>query len=370
MIVFICSLVLFIIAVPVSVFYAIGYRFDFSDQITNITSVGGMYLRSDTQHTEMFVDNEPVEDMRIFQKAAYIQNLEAGIHRVHVQGKGVQTWVKQLPVYAHYVTEVASFNLPETPQVRIITPWIAPATGDSVTYDTDEIAHFAFASTSNQLVVASSTVATSTLDANPEYEYVESLFASSTAERMALQQQRELENKNRFTFGTAPATTTPVLVGTTTKIWRDFTLFEKGEDVYVKWNGSSNDVPYYYCVEYSGEKKTSLEYGRHVYEALLEQLSGTTDLLKAKGQRLCRSEIRIDRKEEAVSHFDFFPNTGDLILMGLDDGIYAVEADDRAWQNTELLYPGSDVEFIQDGGRIYVKDGDYYLEVFTEIASQ
>jgi hypothetical protein len=56
--------------------------------------------------------------------------------------------------------------------------------------------------------------------------------------------------------------------------------------------------------------------------------------------------------------------------MHLSDGLYAVEVDDRAWQNTQLLYPGTDIHVVQDGGRIYVQDGEYYLEVFTEIASQ
>jgi hypothetical protein len=133
--VFLLSLTLFVLAVPFSVFYAIGYRFDFTNELTSITSVGGMYVRNDTVNTEMFVNDEPVRDMRVFQRAAYIQNLVAGMHRLHVQGSDVQTWVKVLPVYAHYVTEVSSFNMPKVPQIRLITRWNNPADGRAVVFE-------------------------------------------------------------------------------------------------------------------------------------------------------------------------------------------------------------------------------------------
>jgi hypothetical protein len=71
-----------------------------------------------------------------------------------------------------------------------------------------------------------------------------------------------------------------------------------------------------------------------------------------------------------VQWFDFYADSSDIILMHLQDGLYAVEVDDRAWQNTQLIYPGEDLEIVHDGGKIYVKDGEYYLEVFTEIAPQ
>ena len=121
---------------------------------------------------------------------------------------------------------------------------------------------------------------------------------------------------------------------------------------------------------YQGEKKTSSEYGKHVTEALLKQFKGSSNLSALQGERVCRSDIRIDRLGKEVLWFDFFPDSGDLVLLHLEDGLYVVEVDDRAWQNTQLLYPGEDIHVVQDGGRIYVKDGEYYVEVFTEIASQ
>jgi hypothetical protein len=367
-IVFLLSLTLFILAVPFSVFYAIGYRFDFTDELNNIKSVGGMYVRNETEGTEMFINDEPVEDMRVFQKAAYIQNLEAGMHRLHVQGNGVQTWVKNLPVYAHFVTEVTSFNLPKTPQIRIIAEWSDPQDGRGVLFDTATSTFFTFASTTVPLHF-SETMSTSSLVANPEFVYVSTLIASSTEERALLDGEEDKEEP--FGFGKiSTSTKTRFVNATTTKTWRDFTLFEKGEDVYISFLGSQEDIPYYYCVLYGGQKKTTSEYGAHVYKSLYEQLASTTNMAHAVGERLCRHSIRIDRLGQEVQWFDFYADSSDIILMHLQDGLYAVEVDDRAWQNTQLIYPGEDLEIVHDGGKIYVKDGEYYLEVFTEIAPQ
>jgi hypothetical protein len=369
--VFLFSILLFIVAVPFSVFYAIGYRFDFNDELNSIKSVGGMYVRNDTEDTEMFINDEPVRDMRVFQRAAYIQNLEAGIHRLHIQGENVQTWVKELPVYAHYVTEVSSFNMPRVPQIRIITQFTSPQDGSGVVFDAATSTDFNFASTTNSLRFSSSTT-TSTLTVNPEYAYVRSLIASSTELSAFLQTQKQRQ-KGQFVFGNDPGSslaTSTLLSATTTKTWRDYTLYEKQGEVFMAWNGHLDDTPYYYCVLYDGERKTRADYGNHVYEALLTAFDSKDSLDLKIGQRLCRDEIRIDRKGQNVQWFGFFPDIGDVVLMQLEDGLYAVEVDDRAWQNTQLLYPGNDIAVVQEGNRIYVEDGGYYLEVFTEFTDQ
>jgi hypothetical protein len=55
--------------------------------------------------------------------------------------------------------------------------------------------------------------------------------------------------------------------------------------------------------------------------------------------------------------------------MLLQDGLYVVEVDDRAWQNTQAVYPGTKLDAIVDGGRIYVKDRGHLIEVLTVLPS-
>lgn len=360
---FMLTLLIFIIAVPTFVFYAIGYRFDFSNELRNIHAVGGMYISAEVDDIAIYVDDKPVENMRIFQNAAYVQNLDAGLHQVHVQGNNLQTWVKVLPVYAHFVTEGGSFNMPERPQIRLITKYVT-AGGASVVSPAATTT-FAFASTTNTFLVTER-IATSTREVNPEYEYVSTLIASSTSQRTLLQ-QIEMNIRQPFKFNDLelPATTS----ATTTQEFRNTRLFLTAGEVQAEWIGDRNRQPYYYCVTYRGAQSTGLGYGSHVMADLRTEYGDTIDFTDPDliGSRLCRDTIRIDRKHQSVQYFNFLPNSESHVLMQLQDGVYVVEIDDRAWQNVQLLYPGDYLEVVVTGGQIFIKDGEHYLEVYTEL---
>lgn len=362
--IFVLTIILFVTVVPALVFYAIGYRIDLSGETGNIRTVGGMYISADAKDVAIYIDDEPVEDMRIFQNAAYIQNLDAGLHQVHVQGEGIQTWVKTLPVQAHFVTEAASFNLPTTTQIRLVTEFLT-TDGKSVV-SIGATSTFKKSSTTNDFY-ATSTAATSSYVVNPEFVYLSTLFASSTEEREKRERQAELEAE-KFTFSRATNTaTSSSQLATTTKIANDVELRKEGDDVVAVWTGRDNNIPYYFCLTYTGPMATALAYGSHVYDDLVDEFASTTDLLSKEliGQQMCRSSIKIDRKQQFVRYFDFVPGNQDLVLLQLQDGVYVVEIDDRAWQNVQLLYQGGNLEVIVDSGSIFIKDGDMIMEVYT-----
>ncbi len=368
--VFALSVTLFAVLVPLLVFYAVGYRFDFSDGgVRNIMSVGGMYINTDADNVSIYIDDEPVENLRIFQRAAYIQNLEAGVHQVHVQGEGVQTWVKKLPVFAHYVTEASAFNMPSTPQIRLITKYQTLA--GEIVVDGTSTPPLVIASTSQRIVVATSTLATSSLAINPEYTYIAGRFASTTEERTLLMQIEDFAAEP-FAFSDERTLVQPATTSATTTVQSgDMLLSKRGEDVYASWVGDERNIPYYFCIN-PNASSSELFYGAHVTAQLFAAASTSLlDMPQApvfeSSNRLCRTEIRIDRKWQEVAWFTFVPGSRDLVLMHLEDGVHVVEIDDRAWQNTQLLYPGRDLNVMVDGGRIMVQDGDAYFEVFTEL---
>ena len=47
--------------------------------------------------------------------------------------------------------------------------------------------------------------------------------------------------------------------------------------------------------------------------------------------------------------------------------MYVTEIDDRAWQNTQRLYPGANLDVVVENNLIYVRDGERYYELITEI---
>jgi len=353
----------FVLALPTLIFYTSGNRINFATEHTQIVSVGGIYLSSDIDQPEVYVDNEPVDNRRLFRQAIYIEDVPAGVHAIHTQAEGVTTWVKEIPVMAHFVTEVTSFNVPVVPEIRLITPYVT-ATGTAVV---NASSSFATVATTND-VYATTTTATTTFAVNPEFTFVETLFASSSEDRALMVEMASFD----FTIATtATSSDFTKEVPTTTVMFRDVVLRDINGEVQAQWQGGVDDQPYYYCVEYTSASSTRAMYGDHVYDQVYAQFSSTTDLTASStdATRLCRSSVRIDRLDQEVLWFDFVPNSRDLVLMHLNDGLYMVEIDDRAWQNTQLLYDGDDLHVLRNGNQILVRDGNTYLEVFTELQS-
>jgi len=359
-------LLAFLICLPAFIFYATGYRYDFSSAKPTFTATGGFYIIADTPESIIYLDNKPVENIRSFRSASYIQGIEPGQHRVHVQAPGVHTWVKELPVGAHLVTEVEAFNLPLIPQVRLIPEYLT-ATGTPVvlTKDASTPVLLLISTTTSPIYFATSSVATSTYRANQEYTLLRDLLkeqASSTAFRKATLAR----TSQSFGFSTTTiATGTQPEVATTTVSRDTVTLFERDGDVFAAAVETNfRQVPYYFCVPQVTVSEL-FESAVTTLGAAAEQaaLSTTTEVEVPE----CRPEILINRQGKTVKSFDFFPLNQNLVLMHLDDGVYVVEIDDRAWQNIQPLYLGSDLELILYRSGIFIKQGNLIFEVLPEI---
>lgn len=365
---FLSLVLLFVCAVPAFVFYATGYRYDFFSPDASITATGGLYISVGQEEGEVFLNGESVQDSRLFREALYVQNVTPGIHRVHVQAAGYHTWVKELPVYPHIVTEAASFHVPERPQVRPITPYMT-ATGTPIyTGLASSTVVVPFASTTIAYIATSSR-ATTTLVVNAEYSYVLGLFATTTATATTPLITRVVdEARDMFeTSGTTTASSTEELATTTVTV-NNMTLFERAGDVFVRYTGPERTIPYYFCIPADIQASSSARYqaqllaARHAYATEQGVMQSIAD---PDSERLCRREIKIDRQGQAVRSFQFFPGTTDVVLLHRDDGIFVTEVDDRAWQNTQALYPASAEALKVEGSRLYVQDGEYVFELLT-----
>ena len=370
--IFAVLLLAFLLSLPVFIFYATGYRYDFFGESPSITATGGLYISSEAEDAAIYVDETEVDNARVFRKAAYIQGLEPGLHRVHVQGEGLHTWVKKLRVYPQIVTEAEAFNLPVIPQVRLVTKYTTQDNSPVMVVKNSSVVPYTKASTT--LTIATTTrVNSSTHKLNPELVLMSELFAdkaSTTLRRKALDEQIESE-KIQFGFATTTLSKAEIEKGklaTTTIIQDDLMLYKYKEDVFVQTLGTDNQIPHYFCSKPIVATSTNVT-GQNVEiteeEVLRNILSASSEMsLDSAG---CRKKIRIDRKWQNVHDFTFFPDNTNLVLMHLDDGVYVVEVDDRSWQNVQLLYPGNDLMMLTHSGGVYIKDGDLVVEVLTEI---
>lgn len=361
---FFLLLVVFLIALPAMIFYMTGYRLDLASEDKTIVTTGGIYITVDNPDMDVYLDGEQVERLRFFRNAYYIQNVTAGLHTVVVQRPDLTTWVKVLPVDPYIVIEAAALNMPVVPHIRPITEYVT-ATGTPV--------YFGVATSTDLFGEATTTVPVLMIPEkralgyvqNKEYVFVKSLFGttSTTSRSVFSPIAKEIE---RFRF----STTTPTGAASTTEqvIERgNIRLVEKENDLYAVWVGDSKNIPYYFCVIEGTASSTAMRYGQHVANAIEKLSSSTTTPLMVVGDRLCRPEIKLDRLRQDVYFYDFFPNSSDLVLLQLEDGLYVTEIDDRSWQNVQLLYPGGNFQTVVENGIIYVRDGNHYFEVITEI---
>lgn len=355
--------VVFLVSLPLLYLYAIGYRFDF-DRPTNLISTGGIYVAVEQTGAEIFIDNELVRETRTFRKAFYAQNLDVGTHRISVQKEGYHTWVKELPVSKRLVTEAAAFNFKLAPEVRVISMW-KTATGTTVVRE-----DLKNASSTNPLT-ATTTLNTKRFVLDTEYEALLKNFvtmATSTPKEGVREQIKDL-------LLTQATTTQAVENATTTITSGGVKLYQRDADVYATWIGPFEQMPYYYCAadfpRYSDGSATTTESLPEVdeVEEVVDEVipEGVMHPIQTVSKDdVCDPTIRIDRKWQEVQDFQFFPGSTDLVIMVLKEGVYAVEVDDRSWQNTQSLFMGTDLRLYIENGNIYVYDGTLIYQIIVK----
>lgn len=359
----------FALSLPFLYLYATGYRFDL-EKPTNFVSTGGIYVAVEQSGADIYIDDELVRETRTFRKAFYAQSLDAGTHRVHVQKDGYHTWVKELPVSKHLVTEAEAFNLPLVPQVRVISKFVS-ATGTMVVR-----APLTQASSTNELLATTSptTKGAFALRENEEFKTLIAHFgttSTSTKEDSTAQHLKDLIQKTASSSENAETATSTIVSG-------GVKLYEQGSDVFATWVGSFEDMPYYYCAPDFAPYATGSATTTNVLPAVegtesLENLPLDETMIMHPIQTLskntvCDPTIRIDRKWQDVHSFYFYPGSTDFVMLVLEDGVYVVEVDDRAWQNVQPLFLGTNLRVYVENRNVYVYDGEiiYQISVTTE----
>lgn len=351
---FFMLLVLFIVVLPILFLYATGYRFNFLSEEAVFMSTGGMYIAAERTGVEIYIDNELVRETRTFRRAFYAQGLLPGVHRVHVQKPEHHTWVKELPVYPHLVTEAEAFTMPLVPQVRIISPW-KNARGETVLTASSTLQ----ASTTNNVVVVPRIGSSFVRDT--EYSRLLELFsATSTEEEGGI---ARVADELEALFVDA-ATSSRETLGTTTKETDGVRLFEENGDVFAAWVDSRERMPYYYCAEeFDSLPNVAGEAPQEERIDTETELIGPVQYIPE--DVVCDPVIMIDRKGEEVRSFDFYPGSIDLVVLARESGVYVTEVDNRAWQNVQPLLEGENLDVRTQNANIYVYDGELIYEVLT-----
>jgi hypothetical protein len=208
--------------------------------------------------------------------------------------------------------------------------------------------------------------APATLLENSEFVYVEELFATSTASSTSIINRLE-EEIEKFRFSSTTNASSSTLIEPVYVEQNNMRIIERDDDIFARWIGAGPSTPHYFCTPDQATSTIAFRLGAHVVLQMEEQRLSTTTPLHLEGGRICRSEVRIDRKWQKIKYYEFFPRSSDLVVLQLEDGLYVTEIDDRAWQNTQMIYPGDNFETVVTDNNIYIKEDGRYFELMTKI---
>lgn len=375
--IFILALLVFLGVLPFLYMYATGYRFNFSEP-TKPVSTGGIYIAVEEEGANIYIDDTYMGDLRTFRNAFYAQGLDAGTHRIFVQKDGYHTWVKELPVTRHLVTEAEAFNFPLVPHVRVIAPTMTQS-GVMV------VPAIPVQATSSNALMATSTKKSKLFMKNPEYTELVKLFATTSTSTQSVGRAQQIKD---FILGENSTSTETGrnVVATTTKQHNGVMLFEKADGVFARWTGTFDNMPYYYCApdfeRYSTTSPATTTITNNDPVLFVKKDSNeeknsvaTNTLVMHPVQTLteedaCDPTIQIGANHRSIRTFDFFPGDNNLVVVLLDDGVYVTEIDDRGWQNMQPLFMGNNLSVSVTNGVIYVYDGTLIYQILFDNSAQ
>lgn len=118
-IIFSILLIFFLIVAPLTVFYSLGWRFDWETK--KIVQTGIFYLKAWPKSSEIYLDGELKDKTDIFFGSTLVDNLSPGEYEIEIRKEGYYNWKKTLTIKKREVTEAKNIILiPKDPIFNLL----------------------------------------------------------------------------------------------------------------------------------------------------------------------------------------------------------------------------------------------------------
>lgn len=102
-------IIFFLILVPLTIFYANGYRINFSTG--EIVKLGGLYLKIEPPSARVYLDNVLIKKTNLFFNSVFLNNLLPKKWFIRIEKENYHTWEKNLKIEESLVTEAKNIIL-------------------------------------------------------------------------------------------------------------------------------------------------------------------------------------------------------------------------------------------------------------------
>jgi len=119
-ILFITLFILFLIIAPVTVFYSLGWRFDWETK--KVVQTGVFYFKVWPKNAQVYINGEFKKKTDIFFSSAHIDNLLPGQYQIEIKKDGYYDWKKTLEIKKREVAEGKNIVLiPKNPDFNLLS---------------------------------------------------------------------------------------------------------------------------------------------------------------------------------------------------------------------------------------------------------
>ena len=119
-ILFITLFILFLIIAPITVFYSLGWRFDWETK--KVVQTGVFYFKVWPKNVQVYINGEFKKKTDIFFSSAHIDNLLPGQYEIEIKKDGYYDWKKTLEIKKREVTEGKNIVLiPKNPNFNLLS---------------------------------------------------------------------------------------------------------------------------------------------------------------------------------------------------------------------------------------------------------
>jgi len=256
----------------------------------------------------VFLNNKEFKQIGFFQNGAFLSDLKAGKYFVAVSKEGYWPWGKNLSIKEQIVTETAAVLIPRELKNEIV--FRGGQQADKSGGDNSDYLKY------KQIAQDLKTLAKLIEKGTPadKNKIVSSNAASSTTKAQA-------DENNPFVKFAS---------GKKEKLWWD----KKENKLWIEWTGDESLLPSFFCDDYS-----------------------------------CGKKILVFRPQSPIRNADFYPDRRDLIIVAVQNGIYAIEIDGRGGRLPIPIYKGKNPIFKldKDNQTLYILELDDNLLIKTQL---
>lgn len=359
---------IFAVAAVVINFYVAGFRLspDFK-----IIKTGGIYVYSPESYSDIYLNNKLKKQTGLLQKGVFIQNLKPGKYSVLVGKKDYWPWQKKVKVEAEMVAEARAMLVPQNPQGKVILK------GRFLDL---------YGSPEQKLLFLVEKEKKSLLKKPVFYLPEDEIFimpgAKEAAKLLIFKNISEVElRENSFIFSTDKGLIKTDFDLNNRTYKAEKIIIETAQNKIVPMNkktGPSIKFENFKSSQLANFKPSLAKISPSKREIIWRDEKNNTiwfDIaLDAKtlpyflltDKNKIEFPIQIFQSRFTITNIDFFPGRRDIIVVAIENGVYALELDGRGGERmAQPIYKGKRPTFavFPDEKKIYILDDENLLYV-------